>query len=80
MTRETRRGTRIVITLMHIVIQVLMLWIIVRRFGVAKGDPMIAVQGILSHTAIMLGAFFIYYSVIKLITRRNALNNNRVKE
>ncbi|NQT35183.1 hypothetical protein HQ587_08335 [bacterium] len=77
MTRETRRGTRIVITLMHIVIQVLMLWIIVRRYGVAKGDPMVAIQGILTHAAIMIGAFFIYYSIIKLITRRNVLNNKK---
>ena len=77
MTRETRRGVRIVITLMHIVIQVLMLWIIVRRFGIVKGDPMVAIQGILSHTAIMFGAFFLYYSIMKLITRRNILNNKK---
>ncbi len=77
MSHETRRGIRIVLTLMHIVVQVLMLWIIVRRFGVASGDPMAAIQGILSHSAIMFGAFFMYYSIMKLITRRNIFNNKK---
>ena len=75
MTRETRRGFRVIVTLMHVVIQVLMLYIIITRLDRSKGHSaeqiLMNIKSMITHISIMFGGFFIYYSVMKLMTRRN---------
>lgn len=79
MKRETRRGLRVVISVLNMVIQLLMLWIIVRNLDAFKGrtpeEVLLTIQSILTHISIMMGSFFIYYTVINLMTRRNIPHN-----
>lgn len=75
MTRETRRGVRVVGGILNIVIQILMLWIIVRGLDARNVQSteqiLITIKSMLSHVSIMMGAFFVYYALVNLATKRN---------
>ncbi len=75
MRRETRRGLRIIISVLHMIIQALMIWIIVTKLDPRRGHNteqiLLTVQSMLTHISIMIGSFCAYYTIMKLITRRN---------
>ncbi|HHE46161.1 MAG TPA: hypothetical protein ENL08_00475 [Bacteroidetes bacterium] len=75
MTHETRRGIRLVSGILNIIIQILMLWIIVRSLDVRSVDSvehiLITIKSMLTHISIMFGSFFIYYTLVRVINRRN---------
>ena len=75
MTRETRRVARVVITTAHMVIQVLMLYIIITKLDQSRGHSaeqiLMSIRSIITHASIMFGSFFIYFSIMQLVTRRN---------
>jgi len=75
MRRETRRGLRVVVSVLHIIIQSLMLWIIVNKLDPRRGQNteqiLLTIQSMMTHISIMIGVFCAYYTVMKLSTRRN---------
>ncbi|MCF7810821.1 hypothetical protein K9N50_07515 [bacterium] len=75
MKRETRRGLRVVLSVLHILIQVLLLWIIISKLDPRRGQNpeqiLINIQSMFTHYITMFGAFCIYYTSMQLITRRN---------
>jgi len=79
MKRETRRGMRVVLSVLHILIQVLLLWIVINKLGPRRGQNteqiLINLQSMFTHYIIMFGAFCIYYTGMILITRRNISQN-----
>ena len=75
MTHETRQGIRIVITLLHMLVQLLIIWIIVgilnNKIGKTPEDILIIIKRILAHMSIMLGSYYLYGSLIRLFTGPN---------
>ncbi len=75
MTHDTRRWIRVISGILNIVIQILMLWIIVRsldnRSVQTVEQLLIIIKSILTHISIMLGTFFTYYTLTRLIDKRN---------
>jgi len=79
MKRETRRGMRIVLSVLHILIQILLLWIIISKLDPRRGQNteqiLINLQSMFTHYITMFGAFCVYYTTMTLITRRNISQN-----
>ncbi len=75
MTHETRHGVRVVISLLHILIQVLVMWIIVGILDAkttATTEELLHLNtSILSHMSIMVGSYCIYISLMRLFTGTN---------
>jgi hypothetical protein len=75
MSRDTRRGIRVAGGILNIVIQILMLWIIVRSLDVRSVESpdqvLITIKSMLTHISIMMGTFFVYFALVNLVTRRN---------
>ena len=75
MTHDTRRWIRVISGILNIVIQLLMLWIIVRNLDNRSVQTveqiLIIIKSILTNMSIMLGTFFTYYALIRLIDKRN---------
>ena len=79
MKRDTRRGLRVVLSVLHILIQILLLWIVISKLGSRRGQNteqiLINLQGMFTHYIIMVGAFCVYYTSMALIARRNISQN-----
>ena len=75
MSHETRRGVRVAGGILNIIIQLLMLWIIIRSLDARSVESpdqvLITIKSMLTQISIMMGTFFVYFALINLVTRRN---------
>jgi phosphoglycerol transferase MdoB-like AlkP superfamily enzyme len=73
--RENRRGLRILLNLLHILLQGIYLYIVVGIVGPRQAGDLPGMLGIvkslLLYLCVMFGTFYIYYSFYKLLTDPN---------
>jgi hypothetical protein len=76
MDHQTRRGLRVIVNLIHIVVQFILMWLIAGMLGDVPVQNTLeyqtAVRDILVHLSFMFGAFAVYYTLIKLLTRHHS--------
>lgn len=73
MKREARRGLRLAIGILHILVQLVLLWYVAEavselRFAKQSAN-LTSIHRLLGYVAMMLGAFFIQYSAMKMLSR-----------
>ncbi|MDP8238201.1 MAG: hypothetical protein P9X24_03840 [Candidatus Hatepunaea meridiana] len=75
MNHESRRGLRLILTVLHLLVQIIMIWLIVSSLNSeearAPDELLQTMMSMIAYLSVMFGSFFIYYTVIKLITKRN---------
>jgi len=79
----TYRITRTVISIIHIIIQLMIMWnlyaIIMPLTGISGEDNFILLTRILINLGIIIGLFSIYYSLNKLLSRGQLSSHERRK-
>lgn len=75
MKHQTRRSLRIVLTLIHVIAQLLLMGYIYLKLGTIqlsdRGTEIQMLIKIMIHIGLIIGVFTIYYSIMKLLSRRN---------
>ena len=75
MNHESRRGLRLILTVLHLLVQIIMIWLIVSSLNSEEArapyELLQTMMSMIAYLSVMFGSFFIYYTVIKLITKRN---------
>ncbi len=76
MTHETRKGLRIIISLLHMGLQAILIWSVLLTLEHTGDESKPLVQNpSLSYLGLMCGLFFIYYTAMKLLSRRYSTYN-----
>lgn len=75
MKHDTRRSLRILITLLHLIIQLILLWLFFDMLGTKEittdAERLEGIYRALTQLGLMIGAFASYFSIMKLLSRRN---------
>lgn len=75
MKHQTRRSLRVVLTLVHVIIQLLLIGYIYLNqenlIALEAGNDHQVLIRVMIYIGIMIGVFGVYYSLMKLLSRRN---------
>lgn len=73
MQSEMRRGLRLILHLVHIAVQLSMIWVVMEvRAPVKEAETLAQIQSLqvlIGHIGAMMGIFFIYWTLYHMLSR-----------